>query len=215
MERLRKLLLVWLGISGLFSWLPTIRSIMDGPSYRWEGTYWGLGFAGRGLEGDFYIPVLSSLYILVTLWIGWRWRRTKPLAALALLWIAPTAVGYVLDIMRGESLEFRGDSLGVVIPLGAVAAIWQLGLSLIALYLLVKAPASETTHTAGLRTANRVLFGVAFALLPVQYFLLSRAGMTSTTDQIGVLLTMFQWLLLNVAIAWKSKPAAAVAQQSA
>ena len=52
-----------------------------------------------------------------------------------------------------------------------------------------------------LQHANRVLLALTLALLPIQFFLLRVGEQHGTNDQIGVLLTMLQWVALNVALA--------------
>ena len=51
---------------------------------------------------------------------------------------------------------------------------------------------------------------LVFALLPVQFFLLRSGVGTDSKDQVGVVLTIAQWVLLNLAFALNAREAAEV-----
>ncbi len=99
-------------------------------------------------------------------------------------------------------LRFRGDTLGIDISLGGWPAALFAGMFL----LTVLWAARDWPHSAGRTTppwgrANRGLLLLAGALLPVQFVLLRFGKPHGTTDQIGVLLILLQWLLLNLSFA--------------
>jgi hypothetical protein len=48
--------------------------------------------------------------------------------------------------------------------------------------------------------ANRVLLLIAIGLLPIQFLLLRYGLPQSPKDQVGVVLTMLQWVLINLAL---------------
>ena len=50
-DRILKFILIWTAITILPVWLPLVRGVMDGDSYKWGGLFWGMQFKGSGLRG--------------------------------------------------------------------------------------------------------------------------------------------------------------------
>jgi hypothetical protein len=208
-DRIRRILMCWLTLSTLFAWLPFVRSIFDGPSYSWGGDYWGIQFSGSGLGGDFYILPLAVAYALTMLWLGWRGGR-QPFHWLMLGWMIPGLIRSAYEsITAPEQFRFRGDSLGIDLSLAWFAPALQLSLVALAIYWVVSdCGRRDRSGLAPLTRANQWMLALAVGLLPIQYLLLKTGGMQSPTDIAGVLLTMAQWVLVNVALAWGAGRAA-------
>lgn len=207
-DRLLKAILIWTAFVGVFFWLPTVRGLMDGPSYEW-----GLGvIGGSGLGGDYWVIALVAIFTAATLYLGWRGGR-GPFAALLLLWHVPfgllglAGVLFYLDAippLRGDTLDFEMSlTWAALIPtLFAAMAIWWVVRQR-------RGGQAGDRQPHAWTAANRVIGLIAVALVPVQFFLLRPGEPHDATDQLGVLLTMLQWTLLNLAVVpWRSRAAA-------
>jgi len=51
MPLVRHVLMVWLTLTFVFSWLPLVRALMDGAPYQWGKRYFDAQFSGAGLAG--------------------------------------------------------------------------------------------------------------------------------------------------------------------
>jgi hypothetical protein len=67
----------------------------------------------------------------------------------------------------------------------------------------------QTREASAWNRANTILLAIAIGLLPVQFALLRFGEPHGTTDQIGVLLTIARWVILNMAFAPRERKAAA------
>ncbi|MCL6480623.1 MAG: hypothetical protein K6U02_02750 [Firmicutes bacterium] len=196
---LLRVLLVWTGVVMTLVWLPLLRGPMDGPSYQWG---WPPGLRGSGVGGDYWVVVLTAAVGLSVLWLGWRGAR-RPVHFLLPLWHLPPAAAVARVWWRdSQMLRFRGDTLGIDISLSWMAAALLAGMFLLAVLWAVR----DWPHSAGRAAppwgrANRGLLLLAGALLPVQFVLLRFGKPHGTTDQLGVILILLQWLLLNLSFA--------------
>lgn len=190
-------LLVWTSLTTVIFWLPVVRGAFDGPSYSW-GLF---GFAGKGLSGDYWFSCLGAVFALTLLFLSWR--RGGPLSlALLALW----HVGLVLGVIYWawsdpEGFVIQGDTMGMEISLAwlgpilfavpAAAAVWLLWREARRDLLLQRAP---------LGRRNKRWLWMLLALLPIQFVLLHWGEPLGTMDQVGVLLTVAQWLLVGTAL---------------
>lgn len=189
----------------VFFWLPFVRGVMDGPSYEW-----GLGvIGGSGVAGDYWVIALIVLFTATTLFLGWRGGR-GPFPVLLLLWHVPFGLLGLAGVLfyRDAIPPLRGDTLDFEMSL-VWAALIPTVFAALAIWWVVRQrrdrQAFESQPPAW-TTANRVIGLLAVALLPVQFWLLRPGEPHDATDQIGVLLTMLQWVLLNLAAApWRSR----------
>lgn len=196
-DKLLVWVLNWTALTTLVFWLPTVRVLFDGPGYSW-GLF---GFGGVGFTVDYLLPVIGSFAALLTQWLGWRGGRRLLLYLLLGLWHLSLAAGalYFAATQPG-AFRFQGDTLGIDFSLAVVGpalfSAWAIAtLVWIARDLRAAGVNASARDTSDLRWAV-VLVG----LLPVQFFLLRFGAPDGLTDQIGVLLTVAQWLLVGPAL---------------
>ena len=161
---------------------------------------------GSGIGGQYWLLVLEAAFALTLLYLGWRGAR-QPFHWMLLLWQVPLAVQAFYDaITSPEDYRFRGDSLGVDVSLAWVGPLLFGGVALLSLFWVVRDLKSNRQAVKIEWTrVNRILLLIALALLPIQFVLLRFGEQHGPRDQAGVILTMLQWLLINLALyPWPS-----------
>jgi hypothetical protein len=214
-DRLRSFLLGFMALTMIILWLPLVRGLMDGDSYSWAGYYFGLRMQGSGIGGDYWKLVLVAAVAVAGLWYGWRGGR-QPFHWVMPAWLLPIGGGALyVAFTEPEELRLRGDTLGMDISLVPVA--WLIAaIALAAVYWAVRDLRSGRKRAAPKWTAaNSILFGVALAMVPFQFYLLHFGPPHDSTDAAGVVLTIGQWLLVNVALARGGRGTANEAQAAA
>lgn len=192
-----RVLLAWTALTTMIFWLPLVRSFLDGDTYEWSF----FGFGGHGLHGDLWFPALGVALALAIRGLGWRGAR-MPFHALLLLWVVPLGAGAVwLSITQPEDFRFQGDTLGVDVSLAPAGILLFGGLAALAVFWVIRDLRSGRRREAlpWMRT-NKVLGFALLALLPIQLVLLPFGEPHGTTDQIGVVLTILQWMLIGAAL---------------
>lgn len=193
---LLRFLLILFAWTTLLFWLPTVRSLFDGVSYEWGV----LGFRGAGLGGDYWFVALASACALAVQWLGWRGKR---LAAewLLLGWFGAIAAGSMhLALTAPESFRFRGDTLGLDFSLAWIAPLLFGAVVAVAITLLVKEQRRARAPAPRWTRRNTTWLGALIGLLPVQLVLLRFGPPDGLTDQVGVVITIVQWLLVGRAL---------------
>jgi hypothetical protein len=56
-----RLLLWWTALTFLATWLPLVRSVMDGQSYEWGTTVFSWHFGGHGLSADYWLLIVKAV----------------------------------------------------------------------------------------------------------------------------------------------------------
>ena len=200
-DRLLRALLVWTGLTFVLAWLPLIRGVFDGPSYEWATAFYGYAVRGAGVSGDYWVLVLETAIGGSILWFGWRGAR-MPFHALIVAWHALLFSDSVYSaVTNPERYRFRGDTLGIDVSLAwagplLLGAFLVLALLWVARDLRGRRRRSLPHWTRG----NSVWLGSLVAMLPIQFVLLRFGPPHGTTDQIGVFVTIAQWMLLAVAL---------------
>jgi hypothetical protein len=201
-----RLLMGWLTLSFILAWLPLVRSFMDGITYEWGTSYFGVQFSGAGLTGDLWLLVALSVLAMWLLYRGWR-NPTPPFAAVLLAWLGLAAADSLYTLLLGGGFHFEGATLGVSVSLSLVAPLLHVGFFVLAVIWSVRH--RRKPHPEHLPTwtgTNLVLVGLVVALFPVQYILLSAGQGQEAKDVIGVLLTIGQWILISMAFfPWKPR----------
>lgn len=200
-----RLLLWWTALTFLATWLPFIRSVMDGPSYEWGTTFFSGHFGGHGLSPDYWLLVVKAAVGIALLYAGWRLPSPKTAAALGawqILFAADTVYYAVTD---PSGFRFRGDTLGVDISLTWIAPTLATLFAVVAIWWIREfarrpVPARILAET---RFTNVALWMV-LAIVPVQWILLHKGRGTDWYDVSGVVLTMVQWFLLNLTFRSRS-----------
>jgi hypothetical protein len=197
----------WTALTTLVFWLPVVRGAFEGQSYAWGA----FSLSGRGVTGDYWLPLVGAALALLVQWWGWRGGPRALLYPLLGGWHAALAVGAIyLSATRLDDFRFRGDTLGVDVSLRvagplffsawAIAAGWWVARD------LRRPPVPRPPWTA----ANRRRVVALAGLLPVQLVLLRLGSPESLADQLGVVVTIGQWLLVGHAL----RPAAAAVPAS-
>lgn len=196
-RRLHILLMGWLTLTFVTAWLPFLRGAMDGASYRWGASHFGVDFAGAGTGGDYWFAAAKAGLALFMLWAGWR-RPNGPFRIALLLWLALRVADTIrAAIAAPEDFRVQGDTLGVDVSLALVAPALDGAMLLAAFAWFLKAPAIPVPPLGRL---NIVLLAIFALLLPIQYWLLSNGSGQESNDVVGVLLTMAGWVLLSVGL---------------
>ena len=200
-DRLLRAILIWTGITFIIVWLPLVRGLMDGESYQWGNSLWGMQIGGRGVHGDYWLLVIQAAFGIVLLYLGWRGAR-QPFHWLLLLWQIPLAAqACYYAFTSPEDYRFRGDTLGVDVSLAWVGPVFAGGFALLSILWVVR-----DWRTRGERLVpewgrvNFIFLSIVLFLLPIQFVLLRFGEPHGTRDQVGVILTMTQWLLINWAM---------------
>jgi len=200
-DRLLKAILIWTVLTLIIVWLPLVRGLMDGASYQWGNSAWGFQFGGRGLGGDYWFLLLQAAFGLILLYLGWRGAR-QPFHWLLLLWHIQLALQSIYNSGTSpEDYRFKGDTLGVDISLAWVGPLLFGGFALLSIWWVVRDIRSGQQRTAPQWTlTNRVLLLIAVSLLPIQFVLLRFGPQHGPADQAGVILTMLQWVIINLGL---------------
>jgi hypothetical protein len=200
-DRFLRAILIWTMITLLVVWLPLVRGLMDGDSYQWGNSFWGFQIGGRGLHGDYWVLLLQAAFGITLLYLGWRGAK-QPFHWLLLLWLLPLGVQATYDALSSpEDYRFRGDTLGVDVSLAWVGPLFFGGFALLSLWWVIRdLRKGREKVTPEWNRANRILLLIAISLLPIQFVLLRYGEPHGPTDQVGVILTMLQWMLINLGL---------------
>ncbi len=195
--RLLRVILIWLAITFITDWLPMVRGAFDGPTYHWGTSYFGKQFSGSGTDGDYWLLVVKSIFAITVLYLGWRGSRMGFLL-LALLWqIFGFADALFNSLTNPDEYRFKGDTLGVDVSLAWVApTAYGFFLILTIFWATRNARREWQEPVPPWSRKNSVWLIFLLALLPIQFVLLHFGTHQSTSDVIGVFVTIFQWLFL-------------------
>lgn len=203
-RRVHILLMSWLTLGFVTAWLPFLRGAFDGPTYEWGGGLFALQFSGAGIGGDYWFSALMAAIGVAFLWCGWR-RPNGRFRLFLVAWLALMFADTIYNVaVAPDSYRFQGDTLGIDISLALVAPTLKAIVLGLALWWFQWAPALPVPP---LSRANFILVGIAGALLPVQYALLSRGQGQEMADVVGVLLTMAGWALFSTGLGLWRNPA--------
>jgi hypothetical protein len=195
-HRLHRLVLWWVAFPFVLFWLPLVRSVVDGPTYQWGVGWWGWRLGGAGLEGDLWYLAAGTVLGGILLWSGARsggfFRWAAPAWMLMLL-----ARATHIAVTVPDGFVFHGDTLGIRLNLTWVAPTFHaVGLLLFAVWLLGWSRSGGSAREAAGSPARTGWVVALAALLPVQVLLLRFGEPHGTTDAVGVLITIGQWLAL-------------------
>jgi hypothetical protein len=180
-------------LSMMGTWLPLLRGLFDGPSYRWGNTLFGMSFSGNGIDGDYYFVVVNAVVGFLLLYTFYHTHKRVLFYTLLALWYI-TVVGNVCwTIFAGEGLYFHGDTLGVHLNLGYVVLPMVALLTVWVTWLVATDPRYGKVYTWKMKN-NRWLI-VVLAMLPVQFFLLRTGEPHGLTDKIGVVMALSQLVI--------------------
>lgn len=215
-DRLLRAILIWTAVTLVVVWLPVVRGLMDGESYQWGNSLWGMQIGGRGVRGDYWILLIQAALGIFVLYLGWRGAR-PPFHGLLMLWhILLAAQACYNSFTSPEDYRFQGDTLGVDVSLAWVGPVLFGGFALLAIFWVLRdLRTRQETVVPEWSRANFVFLLIVLALIPIQFVLLRFGEPHGPRDQVGVILTMTQWILINCALfPWSgSKRAADVVER--
>ena len=200
-DKLLRAILIWTVFTFVIVWLPLVRGLMDGDSYQWGYAFWGWQASSHGITGDYWLVVLQAIVGIVLLYLGWRGAK-QPFHWLLLLWHFSLATQAIYNsVTSPEDYRFRGDTLGVDVSLAWVGpAVFGCFALLSLLWVIRDLKRSHGRIAPEWTRANRILLLIAVGLLPIQFLLLRYGVQHGPGDQVGVVLTMLQWLIMNLGL---------------
>jgi len=214
-DRLLRAILIWTAVTLIVVWLPLVRGLMDGESYQWGNSFFGMQLGGRGVRGDYWLLMIQAAFGILVLYLGWRGAR-PPFHWLLLLWQIPLAAQACYNAFTSpEDYRFRGDTFGVDVSLAWVGPVFAGGFALLSILWVVRdLRRRQEKVVPKWSRANRVFILIALGLLPIQFVLLRFGEQHGTRDQLGVVLTMTQWVLINLALfPWSGSKRAEVVER--
>ncbi|MDX1577117.1 MAG: hypothetical protein R3266_01480 [Gemmatimonadota bacterium] len=199
-DRILKAIVFWITYLFVFSWLPLVRVLMDGESYQWGTSHFGVVFSSAGFGPDAWLVVFKSALLGLLLFGALRGANRWFRGLLAVWSVAIAADVIHSAITDPGGFEFHGDTLGIHLNLGLPVVAVVLFFAGLALYWVVReARRNPPVRRPPWTAFNRTLFLFWGLLLPVQFVLRRFGEPHGTTDAIGVLLTIAQCPLLAAA----------------
>jgi hypothetical protein len=197
-DRLLRAILIWTAVTLIIVWLPFVRGLMDGESYQWGNSFFGTQLGGRGVHGDYWFIVIEAAFGILLLYLGWR-RARLPFHCLLLFWqVLMAAQACYNSFTSPEDYRFKGDTLGVDVSLAWVSPVLFGGFALLSVLWVARDLRTQPEKVVPKWSrANSVFLLIVLALLPIQFVLLRFGEQHGTRDQVGVILTMMQWVLIN------------------
>lgn len=206
-DSILKALVVWITYLLVFSWLPLVRVLSDGESYRWGTSHFGWGFSAAGWEAGAWLLVFKSA-LLIGLLCGALRGANKAFQWGLLVWSIVLAADILFQFFNNPSgFEFHGDTLGIHLNLGWTAVTVTVGFAVLAGYWVLR-----EVRTGGAPRApvwvdrNRQALGVFVLLLPLEFLLLRTGAPHGGTDVAGVLLTIASVPFLAWALYPRPRP---------
>ena len=176
-------------------WLPLLRSVLDGDTYQWGTTFFGYTIGGAGITASLIFLVLQLAFYAVLFWSIFRARNRFVAYAMTAAWWIMVFGNLLFDIIVEGDTMFHGDTLNVhislsmiVIPLSVIAAV------LIMLWIRRDVRSNDLAISWSRR--NTMLAWIILGPLPIQALLLRIGEPHATTDEIGVLISILQCLLI-------------------
>lgn len=194
-DLLLKFLLTWSAVTFIFFWVPAVCGLLGSHAVYWN-------FFGLPLENivvNNWLPVTGAVVAVFIMLLGWRGAR-QPFHGLLILWHGFLTAGAIwLTVARPDSFVLQANIPGFEVPLAWTAAGVFGAVTILALIWVIR----DFRHSVGRRLPpwnrrNIRFFGIALILLPAQFVLMHYGEPTDLTGQIGVLLTMFQWMMINM-----------------
>ncbi len=190
-------LLFFSGITFMLTWLPLLRCLFDGKSYRWGQGYFGLSLSSAGLSAD-YLALILFFLLFLGFFASFYWIKNRKVFYLFLvLWWLHSFGNLLYELIRNGDTQFHGDTLDVhislsaiVIPLAIIAAL------LILLVIRKDMRMPEVAIPWQKRNRNWALIILGPLLVQAPFFAFGEPH--DITDQIGVLIAIVQSFLFPI-----------------
>ena len=199
-QRLFTLLWIWISFRTILPWLVFFRLTFEGNSYSWGTDYFGRMFYSSGLARADFLVIYALLAMSLFLLFQLRKQNFKLIAPVLVVYLGFFAADALYALLRGEPIIFQGDTLGVTVNLSTPFFVLQFGMFVVAIawWLGVRDIATGPGPQPMARY-KQVIVKICIAIVPLQLLLLIFGEPHELTDEIGVILTILQWIMLAVA----------------
>lgn len=200
-QRLFTVLWVWLAIRGVLPWLVFFRLTFEGDSYSWGADYFGRMFHSSGLARPDFLLIYALLAASITvMWLlrqhNFRFARVALPAYLGLF-----AANAAYQVLRGEPVMFHGDTLGVHVDITQVFFWLNTAMFVLALaWAWATRAIGQGVGPQPMAPYKVLIVKLCIVFVPLQLLLLMTGEPHALSDEIGVIATMAQWLLLCFAL---------------
>ncbi|GHH99732.1 hypothetical protein AM1BK_32750 [Neobacillus kokaensis] len=164
-----------------------------------------MGLNGSGVGGDYWILLIFVFLMISVVFLGWRGIRV-PFRFVLVIWFLLLTVESGSWFFSAESVHFKGDTLGFDVPFGKIIFPFDLLFLILSIVWIIRDSRNNFRFTLpSMKKINRILLILFFCLFPFQLLLFRILDYSVIFDEIGVFLTIFQWILLNLSFyPWKS-----------
>lgn len=193
------LLLFVMAFSFLIVWLPMLRSAFDGESYQWGNSYFGIALSGKGMTLS-WLFLFAQFVFYTAVFMAVYWMKNRPITYLLIgLWYLLFFGNMLYEVIGDPDATFRGDTLGVVVPLiYIVIPLALLGLGLV--IWMYKLDKNSPESSIPWNQKNTQMAWLILGPLPIQWVLLHFGEHLSSMDQVGVIITIVQCLLIPLIV---------------
>lgn len=188
-------LLFIIAFTFLIVWLPLLRSVLDGDTYEWGLDYFGTFISGAGITLSLIFLLIQLVFYVVLFWSVFRVKNRIVAYVLVVLWWIHIFGNLLREIIVEGDTMFHGETLNVhvslsmlVIPLSVITGL------IIALWMRKDMRSADMSIPWSRRNTNMAL--IILGPLPIQAVLLYFGEPHATTDEIGVLITILQCMLI-------------------
>lgn len=195
--------LVWavVAFKTLLPWLVFFRLTFEGSSYQWGTSLFGKMFYSAGLSRPDFLLIYGLLTAGVFLLYQLRKFNVGIVGPALLVYFGFFAADALYNLALGEPLIFQGDTLGVRVNISIPFFVLHFAALLLVIGWWWSARRSGgAATTPGLAPARKVVALACLCFVPVQLVLLISGEPHGTTDAIGVIGTLLQWVLLSWAM---------------
>lgn len=189
------LLIFLAAIPFVLVWLPLLRCLMDGSSYRWGQSYYGMSLASKGIEADLIFLVLQFIFYALLFFSFYRCKNRKLFYGLLALWFINVYGNFFHLLITQGDIPFHGDTLGVHTSLSRIVIPFAL-ISLGLIIYVIRRDVTMEEQDIPWNKRNKIWLIGLLALIPIQWILFATGEAHGTTDGIGVILTIIQAFLL-------------------
>ncbi len=173
------------------TWLPFLRCLFDGSSYRWGTGYFGMGFSSRGLSADYiFLVVICALYF--ALFITAYWTKKRWIYYALLIWWWLHSFGNLLyDIIKNGDTMFHGDTLNVHVSLSKIVIPFSVVAIALIVWVILKDRRQVDLQLPWAK-ANSLMAAIILGPIVLQAALFATGAPDNIGDKIGVLLALVQ-----------------------
>ncbi len=196
--RLFNVLLIITSLTFITTWLPFLRAILDGESYKWGTGFFGILFHGDGVSNEFYYIIINFVIGLGLLCSFYWIKNRKIFYFLLAIWFGSMIGNSLFQVFYGKGYMFHGDTLGIHLDLSYIIVPLMLFLGTFVTYMIIQD--SRNPFKATWSKKNKFWALILLIPIPIQAVLLYFGEPHGTTDQIGVIIAILQIIFLHKAL---------------